>query len=113
PIERTIALRRGCHRKNWLPRGALRAGPHLVATVTKAIAWARSDPATRTLAIISYRAVSLALQAAYQVARERFIAPLTLKQWKDAGQPADVLDILVEKLAPILGEFPGELLFGH
>jgi len=107
PIERTILLRRKCTRKHWTPFGRLSVSDGLVRSVRKAFAWA-SDSTTRSIGIISYRLVELAIRGAAEPANENIDGA-----WQDASQAPEVLAEARERLGPIVQPHAERLLYGH
>lgn len=108
PIERTLFQTSKATRKAWLKDGRLEASDALVECVEALFRWARQDPSTRRLAIVSMQVVEVALS---------FVAGNQPEQaradWEDLGQRQKDLTRLEARLAPIVRGWEGELLLAH
>ncbi len=108
PVARTVLRSPNANRKGWFAHGrlVLEAGP--VAAVAEAIAWAQEDRDARTLAIITYQPLRIAIEAAAYGIDER-----RERAWKDTGHTSRELKRAVARLAPVVKRWKGRLLVGH
>jgi len=103
PIERTLIRSRSATRRSWLPRGKLAVGA-VAPAVRALVEWANAAE-TSSLGIVTMRTVELALRAASALD--------VSADWKSLGQLPETLDEIRATLAPLLGGWRGQLVFGH
>lgn len=108
PIARTHLRYSGASRTRWMPRGRLLAHPGIVAVVRSVISWALEDPDARTLGLITFKRLRLALEAILHPDD-----PAIRKEWEGSSQLDITLEALRASLGPVLAAWPGEILFGH
>ncbi|HMA95709.1 MAG TPA: hypothetical protein VKP30_23630, partial [Polyangiaceae bacterium] len=108
PIERTLLRTGNATRKAWFKNGQLDLGSSLIGLVKAVIDWARQEPPTRVLGIITVPLVETML---------RFVAGIGVERcretWASMKQPSGALDAFSEQLAPCLASWSGTLLTAH
>ncbi len=107
PIERRLVSVHAT-RTQWKKDGHFVPSPVLAAAVRDVVTWALESPAPGTLALLTYRPLRLALEAA-----RRPEDPEPAKAWAKGGGDEATFRALVELFVPELARWPGELVFGH
>ncbi len=108
PITRSLIRTSSATRASWISHGKVRLVPSLTNTVRSCIDWALEDldaatpRATRSLAIVTFEAIALALAAAHRPAD-----PSLEEGWKAAKQEHSVLAEARAQLGPILARWSG------
>jgi hypothetical protein len=108
PIQRTLLATARASRNAWRDGHAFAPTDDFVACVRRAFDWAAEDAATRSLAIVTYAAIELALRHAAGVDRDA-----ARIAWLAAGHDAASLEAFDAALAPLVGAWKGPLLFAH
>jgi hypothetical protein len=98
PIARTLLRTSAATRRRWSPAGKLVLDASLVTAVRAIADWAHEEPSTRRLAIVTFDAVALALEAALTDPTDLTID----ERWRAAEQYAPALDQVRERLGPVL-----------
>jgi len=118
PIARTLLRTSAANRRRWAPAGKFVLDVPLVTALNAVLDWAREDDLTRRLAIVTFEAVALALQAALAGPHDTSISA----RWLAAGQYEPGLQQVFERLGPVLrswigrewqSETPRELVISH
>ncbi len=108
PIERTLIRTRHATRRQWFRQGVLQSTKGLGFALKAVVDWACEDPTARTLGLVTFAALEVALRYAADLdpseCRER---------WKALGQPSTSLETFSRDLAPMLARWPGTLLVAH
>jgi hypothetical protein len=116
PISRTLLRTPAATRRRWEPAGKLVLDVTLVTAIRAIFDWACEDSKTRRLAVVTFDAVALALEAAKTEAGDASMTSMT-SRWLAADQNTPALERTREKLGPIVrtwlagdGAIPRELV---
>jgi hypothetical protein len=108
PIQRTLMRCASATRNGWLAHGRLVLDTGFLGAVRAAFDWARKDPATRKLGIITMRVTRILLEAIQRPEDAGLV-----EQWLDMGQTKKTLQRAREELETVLRTWPGEIAWGH
>ena len=108
PIARTLFRSWAATRKKWLPSGKLALEAGIAQILATVLVWAKEDPNTCDLGIITFLPLAVALRAALQPEDASVEAA-----WADGGQRPEHLARAREMLAPVLVGWPGRIVVGH
>jgi hypothetical protein len=108
PIQRTLLRCASATRNGWLAHGRLVLDTGFVGAVRAAFDWARQDPATQKIGIITMRVARVLLEAVLRPEDASLV-----EQWTDMGQTKKTLQSAREALEPMLRGWHGEIAWGH
>jgi hypothetical protein len=107
-VDRSHLRMTSAKRTDWFDGKQLLVNDPLVRAVSDAMHWAGEDPSTRSLAIITMKAVEVALRAA-RAPNDREVE----KEWAALRQTPEALARARERLGHIMQAWQGEILFAH
>jgi hypothetical protein len=107
-VERTHLRMMSAKRTDWFEDEQLLVNDPLVRAVSDAMHWAGEDPSTRSLAVITMKAVEVALRAA-RAPKDRGVE----KEWAALKQTPEALALARERLGHIMQAWQGDILFAH
>jgi hypothetical protein len=110
PIARTLLQTGAATRRSWFVNKRLVIDSGIVTQLERVLAWAAEDPMTKTLGLVTFRPLAIAL--AITMAGEP-VPDSARATWASIGQRPEELDAVRTALARALARWPGTLKVGH